>query len=781
MTGGPLLEAALAYAAINWQVFPCWWIESGRCACGSDCKSPGKHPIGQLVPGGQNNATTDIETIRGWWTRYPKANIAVALQASGLCAVDVDPRNGGLETIEQLEAKYGRIESDVMQFTGGGGWHGVCQLQSVVSLPGKLGPGVDMKSNGYIMLEPSNHISGKLYGWEASSDPRDGIVPSPLPDWIRTLANATPQQIVGGLRSTRLIGPTVEQELREALAAFPSDDRDTWVRIGMALRQSGQQGFDLWDAWSRKSAKYDPVDAIRVWNSFKPRGQVNYEAIFAIAQENGWINPMRAPAPEQAPIAATPALVQEEEGACVEPQADHVEAVECPVGIVNLIAGWVTRYSDQANLLVSQAVALSVLATAASRRYISEHGDPASLYLGILQPSASYGRSAMMAAETLLANAGFQEMVRSVRLSSPQQVFSTLYATPAFLYLADDYGDQLRFARRQSSGLLEQALALLGGKIWSAPAQIALDNWAEVGFRKGAEGEGARPIFHRPAVNLLALVSGNQIEQVFKRTEYSRGAVDSMIFIPASNGMHWIEKAGSAPPDIDAPIHETLRRLRGFEPGQTACTREQLFGKLTTVVPAMATVRFTGDLQGAQLALSESYRGRGHIARTLAIGARRNLARLCTVLAAAADPAAGNPCATQPIVDWSTQFIRAMLEATLAAFDIVGGADDNETARPSVYGKVEAHLYECGAEGCSKWDIARYVRAFRDMSTEKRDELLGRMEADRAIASHGVPGRRGVRIVLARFANQQETPQGNRRQIGDNVRLLSKPLISKEE
>lgn len=137
-----MIEAALSYARLGWHVFPCWWVEDGRCACGNpECKSPGKHPIGQVVPGGQNNATTDEATIRAWWGRYPKANIAVNLRASGLCAIDVDPRNGGLETVDQVEGRYGKVESDVMQFTGGGGWHAVFQLPAdVLALPGKLGP-----------------------------------------------------------------------------------------------------------------------------------------------------------------------------------------------------------------------------------------------------------------------------------------------------------------------------------------------------------------------------------------------------------------------------------------------------------------------------------------------------------------------------------------------------------------------------------------------------------------------------------------------------------------
>ena len=72
---------AIAYAKRGWKVFPVWWIEDGRCACGvSGCGNSGKHPVARKGGAlkGFHDATSDIENVRKWWHRWPDANIGLA-------------------------------------------------------------------------------------------------------------------------------------------------------------------------------------------------------------------------------------------------------------------------------------------------------------------------------------------------------------------------------------------------------------------------------------------------------------------------------------------------------------------------------------------------------------------------------------------------------------------------------------------------------------------------------------------------------------------------------
>lgn len=78
-----------------------------------------------------------------------------------------------------------------MQITGGDGLHMV-YAHPGTDLPGKLGPGIDVKANGYIVAAPSLHPSGARYRWSG-----DGRFTHPLTLWPGFLGtrNAPPRPV----------------------------------------------------------------------------------------------------------------------------------------------------------------------------------------------------------------------------------------------------------------------------------------------------------------------------------------------------------------------------------------------------------------------------------------------------------------------------------------------------------------------------------------------------------------------------------------------------------
>src|SRR5687767_8619448 len=100
-----VLEYALRYAQAGYKVLPLHSVRGNRCSCGKpDCESKGKHP---RLPNGAHGASSDEQTIRSWFQKWPDANLGMTL--SGLVVVDVDPRHNGHLTIEALEARNGKL------------------------------------------------------------------------------------------------------------------------------------------------------------------------------------------------------------------------------------------------------------------------------------------------------------------------------------------------------------------------------------------------------------------------------------------------------------------------------------------------------------------------------------------------------------------------------------------------------------------------------------------------------------------------------------------------
>jgi hypothetical protein len=171
-----LHKAAFRYSQrLRWPIIPLWWVENGVCACGKPrCAHPGKHPIGTLVPNGVHDATRDPETIIRWWTRYPRANIGIALgRVSGIVAVDVDGAPGR-ETLEKLLHQYNYVLTPFWYVETGredGSRHHYFRYPNDVTVRTRKVKGLEVRSDGaYVVAPPSVHYTGRMYSWHGVSD-----------------------------------------------------------------------------------------------------------------------------------------------------------------------------------------------------------------------------------------------------------------------------------------------------------------------------------------------------------------------------------------------------------------------------------------------------------------------------------------------------------------------------------------------------------------------------------------------------------------------------------
>ena len=157
------LAQALELASLGWHVFP----------LNRNAKTPMAGGRGYL------DATTDPDQIRAWWTRFPDANIGIACGASGLVVLDVDPRNGGEETLARLVAKHGPLPATLEARSFG----------TDANVPGRhlyfcgelrkgvLGPGLDLQGAGAYVVAPPSVVAAP-YEWTTGGEPE------PVPPWF---------------------------------------------------------------------------------------------------------------------------------------------------------------------------------------------------------------------------------------------------------------------------------------------------------------------------------------------------------------------------------------------------------------------------------------------------------------------------------------------------------------------------------------------------------------------------------------------------------------------
>lgn len=273
--GDTLLDYALRYADLGWYVIPV---------------RRDKKPVDGY---GLNSATKDPAVIRNIWSQHPNAGIAVACEKSGLVVLDIDPRNGGRETLARLEAEHGVIYSAIASVTQSGGEHRVFKAEPGVSYPGTLGAGLDVKHRGYILVEPSQGESGN-YHWQDSKNPLQGALPLDTPAVVRQRTE-TPYALARVMPASVVVSPDTYLEIEEALKVISAEDYNQWYHILQALKRLSdtEKAYTIAREWSATSP--DPEDTLEVFerkwaHDLNEAGPLTYKSILMLAdqQDRAW-------------------------------------------------------------------------------------------------------------------------------------------------------------------------------------------------------------------------------------------------------------------------------------------------------------------------------------------------------------------------------------------------------------------------------------------------------------------------------------------------------------
>ena len=740
MNTAPWLDHARRYAGLGWKVFPLHGVKDGRCTCGdADCRSIGKHP---MTPHGVKDASADPAQLERWAAQWPASNLGLAL-TDGLVALDTDPRNGGNVTLAALLEEHGALPDTVLQMTGGGGTHHLFFNREGRKLPGTLGKGIDLKGEGgYIVVEPSMHASGSSYAWEASCDPLDGMKVEDLPAWIGMQAAEAPATKT--LAAAGFLPPQQVLEIRSAMVYLDADDRDTWVAVGMALHSTdAPNAFGLWTEWSQLSTKYNPADQRRVWTSFKSCGR-HLESIFAMAQERGWVNPASREAQRfsddvEAAIerANTPARIE-----LVEP-TPAPEPARFPVPAMNQLAGWINaRYALTHPDVTTQTV-LALAALASSRVYVGEGGTPAHLCLGVVAESSMLTAYARDAVSRVLDATGLRRMMRGTRANAPSNVYSTLWRSPAAIHVVGDYGHLAQFAKRQPSGVLDQAFSVMTDAYSSSALYV--DSAVEAGLKPSATDD--QLVVRNPALTTLLLSTHAQMGALLQRGELTRGLLAYQLpVIVSTDGA--VERIPDTT-DLPATLHDLIRAVRRLPANRGELSVQDIFGAQPCLKPNLVRVRQAVTFDEHVAAINGISTEPPH--RPLVLAAVGTARRMCTAMAPWADPQ--TPVVQREVMDWVCGYVMRHLSAWLEQYSTLGN-DDGTT---DVGQKVVAAVAERKSRGIPRGQLHKYCWAYRNIrDREKRARVIDGLIEDGELVEVVPEGKREKVLVAARFAKRVE-------------------------
>lgn len=166
----------------------------------------GKLPLTAHFPHAVKSATTDRSILGRAFREVPNANVGLAIP-SDLVVLDVDVRNGGVDTLRELVRTHGKLPTSTpRQKTASGGAHILFYRPKDVALRTKLGQGIELLGRGrYVVVAPSAIVVCRACGAvERSSctqhEPRryayewivrlSRAVPSEMPAWLVDLARA---------------------------------------------------------------------------------------------------------------------------------------------------------------------------------------------------------------------------------------------------------------------------------------------------------------------------------------------------------------------------------------------------------------------------------------------------------------------------------------------------------------------------------------------------------------------------------------------------------------
>jgi hypothetical protein len=244
------------------------------------------------ISGTKWGMTKDLDEIRRDYDRWPDAGVGIPTgKINGFFVVEADTSAGhdvdGITNLRQLEEQYGKLPPTLMARSPSGSVHYYFRHPGdgvhIKNSSSELAPGVDVRGDGGMVVAPPTKRHDGQYRW---LNELDIIGP---PQW---LLDRVVVQRSNDDHDRAEQGTTDPTLIAAALNVIPNNDLgwDEWNRVGMATWAAtggSDAGFKAFDAWSKKSSKYDAAITRERWHAYStsPPDRIGVGTLFFLANQ----------------------------------------------------------------------------------------------------------------------------------------------------------------------------------------------------------------------------------------------------------------------------------------------------------------------------------------------------------------------------------------------------------------------------------------------------------------------------------------------------------------
>lgn len=549
-----------------------------------------------------------------------------------------------------------------------------------------------------------------------------------------------------------------------------ADDRDTWVRVGMALKHEFaddkkllEEAWFLFDDWSKGGRGYNKRTNYDQWRSFKVDrnelvtmrsvvSEVNDRRIFAAVDE--FDDDDIDDEPENLDRKSLIRMFEDDEEMQPAEKPKFDEDVVSKLrkegvpdrllnipGVLQEVVDYynATAKKPQPQFAVQAAIAFGSVVL--GRMWSTDQDNYSSVYLLSLAPTSGGKEHLKRIIEQLLSEAGLDDLVGPKTYSSEAGVLSTLMVKPRHISITDEFGRYLSSSRGAGNSNkldMQSAMMEVFGRLDGTYYGIG---YSTRGMTKEQIDAQANMKVDRPALTLVGMTTPQTFYDALGQQDVMDGFLNRFLIVESPLGRQEdrLRKKVKVPRQVVKWAREVAWETGADEDDMEAVRAmvEPSYAPEPKVVPFAAECM--PILQEMSKRVHREMDRLDAVGMAELYGRTREIAMRIALIVAVSD---GAKQIKRKHIEWARDYVFFYQGRMADLFAENIGKTDIQRACDAVVEFLES----CGDEGAPEHLIARQRRKmFGNLSTRDRDEVFARLLRDNIVRIAEKEGSRGKR------------------------------------